>query len=179
MRKKLTYKLSKLGIACFIMLSLLIPVYAVDSQESIDAFTDQMTKVENLDFSNVKKLSDVREVVVYARHLYDSLSQADQETIDEAKTTALAEAEAKVLNLWIEELLPFDSFADSGMAWVIDEQYESLVDKLDEATVESLVPQYEKLEEFYETGYIWPLNFYDTFGLFLCAFFFFFFSIFY
>lgn len=150
MIKKLTYKLSKLGIACFIMLSLLIPVYAVDSQESIDAFTAQMTKVENLDFSKVDKLEDVREVVVYARHLYDSLSQADQETIDEAKTTALAEAEAKVLNLWIEELLPFDSFADSGMAWVIDEQYESLVDKLDEATVESLVPQYEKLEEFYE-----------------------------
>ena len=148
--RKLTYKLSKICIACLIVFTLFVPVYALDNQNAVDAFTVQMETVKKLNFNQVTALSIVREPVVYARYLYERLSKDDKSSIDEDVMKELTIAEAKVLDLWIQELMPFDSFADSGMSWVIDEQYEGLSETLSESELAQYVPHYEKLEEFYE-----------------------------
>ncbi len=148
--KRLTYKLLKLSIACLIMLSVVIPVYA--ETDDVAAFNEQMTKVSSLNFEAVNDLSDVREPVVYARHLYDKIEENNKDQISDDNMKNLTIAEAKVLQLWIKELLPFDSFADSGMSWVIDEQYEAISEELEKYNedITKYVPSYSQLEEFYD-----------------------------
>lgn len=150
--KKKNGRLLMAGVGCLTGVAVFTPVYAQDA-ENLTAFQEQMGIVSQLDFSS-EELSDLREPVTYARHLYNQLSEEEAAEVSEEDSRLLAVDEAKVLDLWITNLMPLDSFADSGMLWVIDEQYEAISEELEAygETISDYVPHYADVEEFYENG---------------------------
>ena len=151
MEKKIKRLLSSVLLMSFLV-SLLagqkIEVHAADVDAEL--VMEKIQALQELDFSDPDQdLSEVREPVVYARHLYSKLE--DPSVIPEDMVRILEEAEGKVLNLWIQELMPLDSFMDSGMMWTVDEQYSALTEELGETEAAELVPNYQAVDEFYQT----------------------------
>lgn len=129
--KKLSYKLSVVVISVFMCLTLIKPIFADNTSDDIQKFNRQMEIVNELDLEN-STFVQLREPITYAATLYTHLDGTDKEKIEQEVINQLYEDQAIILNLWIEELLPLDSYADSGMSWVIDDQYEALSDVLEE-----------------------------------------------
>lgn len=148
--RKMGSRLLGAGIGCLTGVAMLAPAYAQES-ENLTAFQNQMGVVSELAFSG-EELSVLREPVVYARHLYNQLTEEEAARVSEEDSRLLAVDEAKVLDLWITDLMPLDSFADSGMLWVIDEQYAAISEELDQygEAIGDYVPHYADIEAFYE-----------------------------
>ncbi|WP_262430551.1 hypothetical protein [Paratissierella segnis] len=98
---------------------------------------------------DVQSIED-RESVVLARRLFDRLSDADKMMIINAKANSnlntLETAEAKILNLWIDDLYTGNpkapvEWARSLGLWVLDEEYDNMSEEQ-----KQLVTSYTKLE---------------------------------
>ncbi|MFR1688362.1 MAG: hypothetical protein ACLSVX_14410 [Massilimicrobiota timonensis] len=127
----------------------IVPISAEEPSEGNPEAQEVISRIEDLkklDFGSNVELSTVREPVVYTRYLYNELE--DKSSITDEMEKDLVTAEAKVLNLWLRDLMPLDSFADSGMLWVVDEQYEGIKEVLGDQTSQ-LIPNYQYVEEFY------------------------------
>lgn len=89
------------------------------------------------------EISVYREPVVLVRAQFDSLTEEDQELLEEnGVLEQLLMAEARALNLWIRDT-PLDAVEDGGITWIMEEKYDELAEALGEETVQNLVPLYE------------------------------------
>lgn len=152
-RKKQLTRFFRVILTLAMVLTLfVVPVVAEEPEQGevspeAQKVISMIEDLDSLDFNATDvELSDVREPVVYTRYLYDELD--DKSSITDEMEKTLVTAEAKVLNLWLRDLMPLDSFADSGMLWVVDEQYESIEEVLGDETSQ-LIPNYQYVDEFY------------------------------
>ena len=124
-----------------------------DSAFAAGKSDDVKTKISSLAILNLANdsnasLSEYREPVVMARHLFNSLDKTEQAAlISDGTLKKLQTAEAKVLNLWIRDT-PLNSVVDGGVTGVMEEQYDALAESLGNAAIKSLVPNYSRLKNY-------------------------------
>ena len=96
------------------------------------------------------EISEYREPVVLVRAQFDSLTEEDQELLEEnGVLEQLLMAEARALNLWIRDT-PLDAVEDGGITWMFEERYDELAEALGEEVIQELVPLYESKFLAYE-----------------------------